>query len=172
MGHFFFRKSRFWSRISIFVKIIDKYRFWWKFSKSLHLSKKNRISQLWSNFSKIPASDRNFENLDLIQNFPKTRLWLKFSKYLDFRQNFRKSSILRQISILVEIFEKCRFWSKFSKNLNFSQNFQGAWFWLNFLRKISILVKFFIKNFENSRFYSKFSKDIDFSLTLENLDSG
>ena len=131
-------------KISILVKIFEKFRFWSNFRKL----------RVWSKF---PKNFVNFEKFGLGLNFRKFSILFKFSKI----------SILVKISIfsklsknidLGQIFEKFRFWSKLPKNFNFFEKF---WFCSNFL-KISILVKmnekfrFFLENVDIGQIFEKF----------------
>ena len=78
---------------------------------------------------------------DFFENFEKFRFELDF-RSIRFWQNFWKSSILSQISILVKILAKFRFSSKFSKISIFSKI--SKYLYLSqIFEKISILVKIF-----------------------------
>ena len=118
-----------WISVKIFGNLdfgqnfrISRYRS--KFSIIVDFGKRNFENfDFGKKFRKIPILVKNFrksrfplilEYFDFIKSFRKPRFGLnfrtfqfliKFSKNLDFSQNFRK------ISILVEIFEKSRFWS-------------------------------------------------------------
>ena len=127
-----------------------------------------------SNLRKIRILVKIFENLDFWEDFRNTSNLLKIVRNIDFWQNWRKFQIghnFRKTSILFEI---SRFWSKFpkmsifvkvSKILNWCQTFEKSGFWwksknsdfgqnwwkfqvsskssknLNFIRSISILVQ-------------------------------
>ena len=85
------------SKMSISVKIFEKFRFWSKILEmlfsikkiSIFLKKNFRIS-IWiqnfenldfgQNFLKISVSERNFENFDCGQNYLKFRFRTKISK--------------------------------------------------------------------------------------------
>ena len=93
-----------------------------------------------------------FEKFRFWSNFRKILILVKFSKNLDFGQNF-----LRVFQFMVRIiFGKFRFRSKFSNNFrNFVRKFLAKIFDFG---KIFEIFRFLVKFFENFRFCSNFPK--------------
>ena len=188
------------SRASILIKTFENLSFGQKFGKITILVKIGEKFQIWSKSSKNLDFIRNIsilvqisDNLDFDQNFWKILIEGKFSKYLKiFEKSVFWSNFFWRIAILVKFannlnwcqtFEFSGVWSKFSKNSDLRQNFRrkailvkirknfncGHTFSKNFdfIRSISILVQISRK----PRFWSNFLKNLDWSQNHRNIST-
>ena len=183
--------SQFWgkvSKISIWVKNFENFRFWSKLFDNTNI---DRISRKISNLVKQFEKSRLFwKNFHFGWHFRDISLWWKFSKNLEFCQNFRKSRlfsknfgnvnlaemfenlyfrrIARQISILVKTFKKCRFLPELSKIATLVHIFEKCRSDRSLLKHLDFdqnLKKktILVEIFEKSRFAYKLKENFDFA---------
>ena len=116
---------------------------------------------------------------DFGPNIRISRFWSKFTKNLDWCQNFRNISILTKIQKNSDFGQNLGiswFCWIFSKYVDFVQNFRNDRLWTTF-SKSPHLVKIFEKsrfrsNFRKISMFVNFSKNPDFDQNFRNFDFG
>ena len=147
-----------------FGQIVEQFRFSSKFMKISILVKIVEKFQIWTNLTKKLSN--------LVKIFKKWRFRSKSSEIIDFSQNLRKCWFCRKLKkmFIITIFEKCRFGSQFanilvlvklSNNFDYGQRLWKSRFWSKFI-KISV----FVENVGKPWSWSTFSENLDFSQYL------
>ena len=74
-----------WHKISILVKLVEKFSNWWKTFKNVDFLTKYKKMLIFAKIIKKSLTlVKMFKNLDFGQNLQKSRIWSIFSKNIDF----------------------------------------------------------------------------------------